>query len=60
MICDWGWTYSGQIKEFNIAPYLNLGKNVIAIKADFYGTPGEDYWWALTGTIRYSTTPISM
>ena len=56
---EWGWIYSGQIKEFNIAPYLNPGKNVIAIKADFNGTPGEDYWWALTGTIRYSTTPIS-
>ena len=50
-------------KEFDIAPYLKPGKNVIAVKADigayrdFFGEVRS--WWALTSTIRYGTIPLT-
>ncbi|MDY6964873.1 MAG: PGF-CTERM sorting domain-containing protein [Halobacteriota archaeon] len=45
--------YPYGVKELDIAPYLDPGKNVIAAKAVFGNTK---YWWALTGTIRSGTT----
>ena len=49
----------GETDKFNIAPYLNPGKNVIAVKAKSVGEPGRDRYWALTSTIRYGTTPLT-
>jgi len=40
-------------KEFNIASLLCIGKNVIAIKADFKKGPSSDSYWGATGDIKY-------
>jgi len=38
---------------FNIASLLRIGKNIIAIKADFENRPNSDYYWGATGNIKY-------
>jgi hypothetical protein len=50
--CQGTWK-SDEPKEFNIASFLCIGKNVIAIKADFEAGPSSYYYWGATGDIKY-------
>jgi hypothetical protein len=48
-----GTCYPEKPIEFNIVSLLRIGKNVIAIKADFERGPSSDYYWGATGDIKY-------
>lgn len=50
-----GWTAfgGGREQEFDIAPFLSPGQNIIGVKADFNRRAGRDWWWALIGIIKY-------
>lgn len=52
--------YYGDTKNFDIAPYLTEGKNVIAVKVTFTirDKKPQDYW-GLSGEIRYITAPLA-